>query len=171
MHGIDRSPVVDRVIATLIPVGDSFHFYAPELRWDVASGLWIGIEHGVMPGSYAVSIDAMVEDVWILAPKEEEIEVVASSITSISFRLDETIRHGKRQFSASRLFPGRPPGPQRPVSNEAHHRANELGTRRELPAPPPSGLHPATCEEGLKAFGISGTGLERTALGDTLPGL
>lgn len=98
MIGIGDSRVVDKVIATLVPIAPSIHFYAPELRWLQEAGVWIGSETSVQPGRYLVSIDAMVDDVWLLASEEKAIEVTRSSVTTVTASLGELIRLGKRQL-------------------------------------------------------------------------
>lgn len=97
VQGVDRSPIVDKVVATLIPLGSLVYFYAVDLSWDCDRGQWHAKE-AVVPGSYAISVDAEVEEVWISTPEETFVDIYSGTEAALAFKLDEMIKLGKRQF-------------------------------------------------------------------------
>lgn len=101
--GIEGTKIVDRVVATVIPM-ESNSFYAPELAWEERSSRWFGAEERVPPGLYAVSVDAEVDGVWLWEPDSTPMEVVAGQSTKVSFRMEDKIRLDQRWFNQQRIY-------------------------------------------------------------------
>lgn len=98
VKGVDSSPIVDKVIATLIPLGSLMYFYAVDLIWDCDRGMWHATQTKVIPGTYAISVDAEVEEIWISTPEEAFVDVYSGSKAAVAFKIEDMIKLGKRQF-------------------------------------------------------------------------
>jgi|GEM_PF-5103349 len=104
VKGVDCSPIVDKVIATLIPLGSLLYFYAIELLWDYERGFWHATQTKVIPGTYAISVDAEVDEIWISTPEESYLDINSGTKAAVVFKIEDMIKLGKRQFKPT-LFP------------------------------------------------------------------
>lgn len=125
MGGIRGSPIVDRVIASMFPISPAIFFYAPELRWRSDRDAWWGVEAKVVAGSYSISVDAMVDGVWIWEPSETIVEVEPAKVTEVSFKLEEKIRLGERCLH---LTPGATADPFRAAVEHLRRRRRSSST-------------------------------------------
>lgn len=102
--GIEGAKIVDRVVASVIPLDTTTSFYAPELIWEEKANRWVGVESHVAPGRYAVSVDAEVDGVWLWEPDSTTMEVFPGQNTQVSFRIEDKIRLDQRWFNQERIY-------------------------------------------------------------------
>lgn len=108
LEGIDGSKIVDRAVATVVPLAGTSSIYTPTLRWAEDVGSWIAVVKRVVPGLYAVSIDAEVDGVWLPDRESTPMEVVPGVVAEKVFRVEDKIRWDHRWFDQQRIYPTAP---------------------------------------------------------------
>lgn len=108
LEGIEGSKIVDRAMATVLPLAGTSSVYTPTLRWAEDAGWWIAVMKRVVPGLYSVSIDAEVDGVWLPDRESTPMEVVPGVVAERVFRVEDKIRWDHRWFDQQRIYPTEP---------------------------------------------------------------
>jgi len=103
VRGVQNSPIVDRVVVSIICQPPHARFYSMDLRWDGKRSAWTGVHERVAEGRYSLVVDAAVDDLWLWQPHETEVDVVAGRTSRFDFSIQDKLRSHEKLFTHQML--------------------------------------------------------------------